>query len=155
LKLSKATLASLTIIAALLIGAIIINAQSAPGLKVKAKWRPPNYTLGGPVPNPWNAEIYFAPPQPVDRIDPNTIKLEGTYTPSGTPTIEITGRLVVPFSGNDVLTALLLKAVHMTPGQYRILLTITGNLKAEYGGTPFSGDGGINLIVPDDSGSPP
>jgi hypothetical protein len=38
----------------------------------------------------------------------------------------------------------------MEPGYtYHVSLTITGNLKPEYGATPFSGDGAINLVVPD------
>jgi len=137
---------------ALLVGAIAFNALAPPGqLKLKVKWKPVSYVLDNPAPDPWIAELYFAPARDVNQIDTSTLLLEGMYTPSGTPYL-LSGtppRLAVPFDGADVLRALLSKAPHMAPGEYRILLTITGNLKTEYGGTAFSGDGGINLIVPD------
>jgi hypothetical protein len=125
--------------------------SAPPVLKLKVKWRPTNYVFGGAVPYQWNAELFFAPPRPVTDIDQSTIKLEGVYSPTGPGTVEsTTGRLIVPFDGNEVVTALLNKAGHLSPGEFRILLEITGNLND---GKPFAGSGGINLIV--DSSSPP
>jgi hypothetical protein len=139
-------------LALLLVGAFAFNALAPPGqLKLKVKWKPVNYVLDNPPPDPWTAEIYFAPTRDLNQIDTSTLLLEGMYTPSGTPTILTTSppRMAVPFNGADVLRALLSKTPHLAPGEYRILLEISGNLKAEYGGTAFSGDGGINLLVPD------
>ncbi|HKZ93490.1 MAG TPA: hypothetical protein VJ249_02760 [Candidatus Bathyarchaeia archaeon] len=152
MKLNRLALISAVALVALLAGAIAFNALAPPQeLKLKVKWRPPNYMLGNPAPDPWIAEIFFAPSRPLEQIDPNTLLLEGIYSPSGTPYLlrSSPDRMAVPFDGDDVLRALLTKAPHLAPGEYRILLQITGNLKPEYGATPFSGDGGINLIVPD------
>jgi len=150
MKTRTLTILSLTILASLLLGAVAFTVLSAPQeLKLKVKWRPVNYVFGNAPPDPWIAEVYFAPLRPVDEIDPSTIRLEGTYTPSG-PTYEVgtPPRLAIPFNGNEVLRALLIKAPHMAPGEYRILLEITGALDD---GTPFRGSGGINLIVPENS----
>lgn len=153
MKLNKIVIISAAILVTLLAGVIAFNAFSAPAtLKLKVKWRPVTYTLGNPVPDPWNAEIFFAPLRDVNQIDTTTLKLEGIYSPSGTPyLISQTGRLAVPFKGADVIRAVLSKTTHMAPGIYHIILTITGNLKPEYGGTAFSGTGGIDLVVPDPS----
>ena len=135
----------------LLVGAVAFNVLAPPGqLKLKVKWKPVNYILNDPPPNPWIAEIYFAPLRDLNQIDTSTLLLEGMYTPSGTPYL-LSGtppRLAVPFNGADVLRALMSKTPHLAPGEYRISLEISGNLKTEYGGTAFSGTGGINLLVP-------
>jgi hypothetical protein len=152
MKPKTLTLISLAILASLLIGAFAFDAFGAKELKLKVKWRPVAYTLGDPVPDPWDAEIFFAPLRDLSEIDTSTILLEGLYSPSGTSTIlgSSPPRMSVPFNGNDVIRAVLSKADHMEPGYtYHISLTITGNLKPEYGGNPFSGDGAINLVVPD------
>jgi hypothetical protein len=152
MKLNKIVAISAAILVVLLAGAIAFNTFGAvKDLKLKVKWRPVTYTLGNPVPDPWNAEIFFAPALDLNQIDPNTILMEGTYTPSGTPYL-LSGtppRMAVPFYGYDVLRALLSKTSHMAPGTYHIYLEITGNLKPEYGGTPFTGSGAIDLVVPD------
>jgi hypothetical protein len=148
---SKFALAVSIALVALLAGAIAFNVLAPPGqLKLKVKWRPPNYILGNPTPDPWVAEIFFAPSRDLNQIDESTLLLEGMYAPSGTPYL-LSGnppRLAVPFSGPIVLRALLENAPHMAPGEYHILLEVSGNLKPEYGGTAFSGEGAINLIVP-------
>jgi len=152
MKLNKIAIVSAAILVTLLIGIFAFNALApAKDLKLKVKWRPVTYTLGNPVPPTWNAEIFFAPVRNLNEIDTSTLRLEGIYPPSGTPTILSTSppRMRVPFDGNDVLRALLGKVSHMAPGTYQIFLEITGNLKPEYGGTAFSGSGGINLVVPD------
>ena len=153
MNLKKVTLLSAAILVTLLVGAVALNAIAGDkALKLKVKWRPVTYTLGNPPPDPWHAEIFFAPLLPLEQIDTSTILLEGMYSPSGTPTILATSppRMSVPFDGDDVLRAVLAKAPHLEPGfTYHISLTITGNLKTEYGGTPFSGDGAVNLIIPE------
>jgi hypothetical protein len=154
MKLNKIVIISAAILITLLAGVAAFNALAPAGqLKLKVKWRPVTYTLGNPVPDPWNAEIFFAPLRDLNQIDPTTLRLEGIYPPSGP--VEILNssppRMRVPFAGADVLRALLSKVAHMAPGTYQIYLTITGNLKTEYGGTAFSGSGGIDLIVPEPS----
>ena len=153
MKTTKLTVITMTILASLLIGAIAFNVLApAKELKLKVKWRPVLYILGNPVPDPWNAEIFFAPVRNLNEIDTSTLLLDGMYLPSGTPTILATSppRMSVPFDGNDVIRAVLSKMGHMAPGYtYHITLTISGYLKPEYGGNPFSGDGAINLYIPD------
>ena len=144
------TLISLTILASLLIGAFAFNAFSAPPvLKLKVKWKPAAYTTDSWAPEQWIAQIYFAPPRPVEDIDPYSILLEGMYSPTATPTHDsLKERLNVPFCGWDVVAALYTKAPHMTPGNYLVWLEITGNLND---GTLFRGSGCINMTIPEGS----
>jgi len=149
MKSKTLTLISLTILATLLLGAFALNAFSAKELKLKAKWKPAAYTTDSWAPDPWLAEIYFAPPRPVEEINPSTILLEGMYSPSTPPYHHpIRERLVVPFYGWDVVAALYTKAPHMTPGTYMVWLEITGNLNT---GEFFSGSGCINMTIPEGS----
>jgi hypothetical protein len=142
------TLISLTILASLLIGAFAFNAFSAPPeLKLKVKWKPAAYTTDSWVPPIWYAEIFFAPPRPVEEIDPSTIRLEGIYSPSTLPTHHpVKERLNVPFSGYDVVAALWTKVPHMSAGTFLVWLEITGNLND---GRFFRGSGPINMTIPE------
>ena len=153
MKTAKIIVITAAILATLLIGAIAFNVLAPAGqLKLKVKWRPVSYTLGNPLPDPWYAEIFFSPLRDLNQIDTSTLLLEGMYAPSGTPTIMNSSppRMSVPFDGNDVIRAVLSKMGHMAPGYtYHISLTISGYLKAEYGGNLFSGDGAINLVIPE------
>jgi len=152
MKLNKIPVILAALVVTLLVGAVAFNIFApAEQLKLKVKWRPVTYTLGDPVPNPWTAEIFFAPIRDLNEIDTNTLILEGMYAPSGTPYLlqSSSPRMAVPFDGDDVLRAIVTKASHMTPGTYQIYLEISGNLKTEFGGTPFTGSGGINLVVPE------
>jgi hypothetical protein len=153
MKISKITFIAMAILATILIGAIAFNVLApAQEFKLKVKWRPVSYTLGNPLPDPWYAEIFFAPLRDLNQIDTSTLLLEGMYTPSGTPTILNSSppRMSIPFNGNDVIRVALSKMGHMAPGYtYHISLRISGYLKAEYGGNPFSGDGAINLVIPE------
>lgn len=150
MKTRKLTLLSLTILAVILLGAVVVSVLSPPPAKLKVKWTPRDYTLDTNPPDEWNAEINFAPPRPLDEIDVTTIELEGGYKPVGEPYVSASSRLVVPFDGYDVLEALVLKLPHMEPWEFRISLEITGKL---IDGTSFSGSGGINVIIPE--GPPP
>ena len=146
------TLISLTLLASLLIGAFAFTAFAPkPELKLKVKWKPAAYTTDSWAPDPWIAEIFFAPPRPVETINPSTILLEGIYSPSAPPYHSPSKeRLEVPFNGWDVVAALYTKAPHMNPGNYLVWLEITGNLND---GTLFRGSGCINMTIPE--GSPP
>ena len=148
MKTRKLTLLSIALLATLLIGAAAINVLwGAKELKLKVKWKPRNYIFENAPPDPWDAQIYFAPPRTFDDVNSSTIRLEGVYAPESDPYLaENMPRLVVPFDGSNVLAALLSKAGHLAPGEYRIWLEITGKLIDE---TPFRGKGGINLIIPE------
>lgn len=155
MRTPKIATLSIALLVTLLVGAIALNVFAPQqSLNLKVKWRPVVYILGNPIPTPWIAEVFFAPSHPLEEVDTTTILLEGMYPPSGTPWILQSSppRLAVPFNGFDVLRAVLSKAPHMAPGfTYHITLTISGNLKPEYGGTAFSGDGAINLEIPTES----
>jgi len=154
MKLNKIVIISAAILVTMLVGAFAFNALAPPKeLKLKVKWRPPTYTIGNPLPNPWNAEIFFAPIRDLNEIDTTTLRLEDGSEPVGTPYLlrSSPDRMVVPFDGYDVINALLSKSTHLSPGTYQIYLGVTGYLKPEYGGNPFSGSGPIDLIIPDPS----
>jgi len=113
---------------------------------------PNSYIWDTTVPDPWNAEIWGQDAQ--RRVDPSSIRLEGIYLPSAPPYPAIHGpRLIVPFNGYDVKSAIFPKLPYDTgtglliPGIYRISLEITGYLKPEYHGTPFRGSGIVVVTV--------
>ncbi|TET18872.1 hypothetical protein E3J74_08825 [Candidatus Bathyarchaeota archaeon] len=151
MKTRRLTVLSLILLAALLVGAIAINATAAKTLKLKVKWKPPDYLLDSNPPDPWNAEMWLTGDHDFTEIDPTTIWLEGIYSPEYDPyPSENKPRLVVPFDGYDVLIALMLKVGHMVPGgEYRVYLEITGELND---GTPFAGKSGISLLIPENPG---
>jgi hypothetical protein len=148
MKTRTITLISMTFLAVILIGAFTLTATGAKELKLKIQWKPNSYILDNGPPDPWIAELRFAPPQPVAGINPSTILLEGMYSPSGPSTIirHGTERLDVPFTGSDVVSALLTKAPHYGPGTYLIWLEITGKMND---GRAFRGQGYINMTIPD------
>jgi len=134
MKTKKLTLISLGLLASLVLGLYIVGVYSPPPrARVKGRFYPRTWSEG-PVPQPWNVELGFAPKRGVDEIATSTILLEGLYSPSSEP-YDRKNRVVVPFDGYDVLAAAILKAGHLTPGSHLIFLTITGELKD---GTPFS-----------------
>lgn len=147
MKSSKLIL-SITLMAAFAMGTGTILACSS-GTKVTASvlWKPMFYSMKNPPPNPWIAIIGLkGEHNAAKEIDPSTILLEGIYSPSGPAYRYYDQRLAVPFSGNDVRTALLAELGHY--GSFnRVSLKITGKL---YDGTPFSGSGWI-FVMP----SPP
>ena len=154
MKTWKLTLISLTLLATMVLGVFVTGVFSpAPKAKAKAYFYPRTHTVDNPVPQPWIVDLHFSPPRTVDEIDASTIRLEGLYSPSSEPYNHPRkkSRVVVPFDGNDVLEAAILKLVHMgplVPGSHLVFLEITGQLKD---GTPFSTgmSGCIVLFVPD------
>jgi len=148
MKPKTLTLISIALLTTLMLGAVAVNVFSAPPeLKLKAKWKPATYTMDNNPPDPWNAEIYFAPPRTLTDIDPSTLLLEGLYSPESPPYPHaFKDRLVVPFDGYDVLSALLPKLPHLQPGTFEIFLEITGRL---YDGRSFRGTGSITVTVPE------
>lgn len=148
MKTRRLALLSITILASLLLGAFAVTVLSAPPtLKLKVKWKPASYTLDSTAPNPWNAEIYFAPPRPLSDVDTTSLLLEGQYSPSAPPYMHpLKDRIIVPFIGDDVVLALLSKLPHYAPGQFIIFLEISGRLKD---GRAFKGSGSITLTLPE------
>jgi hypothetical protein len=127
-------------------GSVFLALSQGEEVKAKVAWNPKRYTLDTAVPDPWNAEIWLTKGHKREEINTTTILLEGIYKPSADPYPAERGpRLIVPFSGEEVLTALLTKLPHMTSGRHRIPLEITGLL---LDGTPFRGVGYIKLTVP-------
>lgn len=150
MKTRTITFLALSIITTLLIGTFAFNAFApAKDLKLKAKWRPNTIILDTYAPDPWIAEAYFSPPEDLTQVNPETVRLEGTYTLQSAPYITTSRRLALPFTGFDVLSAIWIKIPHMGPGSYRVGLEITGDL---YDGRHFSGTGYINATVPEPNG---
>lgn len=147
MKTRTITFIAVAVLATLLVGTFAFNVLApAKDLKLKVKWKPNSILLDTYIPDPWNAEVYFSPPEDLTQINPGTVRLEGTYTLESTPYITTSMRLALPFHGYDVLTAILTKIPHMMPGSYRVGLEITGNL---YDGRAFRGTGYINATVPE------
>jgi hypothetical protein len=148
----RISIITLTIFAALIIGTAAILSQAPATLGANVAWDPKTWTFDSP-PDPWNSEVSLKGGHKAQtEIDPATILLESTYSPSGTPTNATHGpRLIVPFAGMDVKSALASKIPqHMgvlIPGTYRIQLVISGYLKPAYGSLPWSGDGVITVTV--------
>ena len=151
MKSRTLALTSIAILATMIVGAIFVQSMAQTTLTINVKFDPKSYTWDG-LPSPeWNAEIWRQKVQ--DRADYASIRLEGLYAPVATPYPALHGpRLIVPFSGEDVKLALFNKLPsHMgvlIPGTYVVSLIVSGNLKAEFGGTAFQGDGTITVTVP-------
>jgi len=153
MKARTPTLISIAILTTLIMGAIFLQSMAqTTALPINVVFDPKSYTWDG-LPSPtWNAEIWRQKVQ--DRADYSTIKLENTYSPSATPYPALHGpRLIVPFNGEDVKAALAAKIPidHMgimVPGTYKVYLLVSGNLKAEFGGTAFEGTGLLTVTVP-------
>jgi len=150
MKTRTITFIAVAILATLLIGTFAFNVLApAKDLKLKVKWKPNTILLDTTAPDPWNAEVYFAPPEDLTQVNPTTVRLEGTYTLESTPHITTSMRLALPFHGYDVLLAIWAKLPHMAPGSYRVGLEITGSL---YDGRAFRGTGYVNATVPEPNG---
>lgn len=152
MKTRTITLIASGIIVALLLGAFAINVFApAKDLKLKVKWKPNTILLDTGYPNPWIAEVYFAPPENLAQVNTASVRLEHTYAlpPGSVPYITNSSRLALPFDGYDVLSAIWAKMTHMTPGEYRVGLEITGNM---LDGRAFSGTGYINATIPEPNG---
>ncbi len=150
MKARTPTLISIAILTTLIIGAVFLQSKAQTALPINVVFDPKSYTWDG-LPSPtWNAEIWRQKVQ--DRANFTTIRLEGTYSPVATPYPSLHGpRLILPFNGDDVKAALFTKMPsHMgvlVPGTYKVNLIVSGNLKAEFGGTPFEGSGLIIVTV--------
>lgn len=93
-----------------------------------------------------------------DRIDNETVVLEPFVTPTNT-WVEYTGptpkRFVALFPGSGVKAVIKMIIDHMgiIPDQdwvpIEVTLTVSGDLKEEYGGTPWAGTGTVKVTIGD------
>jgi hypothetical protein len=143
----KLSLISLTLLATLLIGAFGINSLFAPTeKKMYYFWYPYSYNLEQSPPEPWTAYIWAISGARVRDINTATIRIEGLYAPTSTKLILFSLIMIVTFHGYDVVQAILIKISHMSPGDYKVPIDITGLLK---NGTPFRGTAYLYVTVPD------
>ena len=150
MKTRTITFVTIAIVATLLVGAFAFNVLApAKDLKLKVKWKPNAVILDTTIPDPWRAEVYFAPPEDLTQVNPSTVRLDGIYTLESAPYVTVSSRLALPFHGYDVLSAIWPHIPHMAPGSYRVGLEITGSM---YDGRAFSGTGYINATVPEPNG---
>lgn len=84
----------------------------------------------------------------VQDINVSTILLQGSLSPSST--YLISGGLVAEFDAalvENIIWGIIYHIDELAP-PYKIWLTITGKLNQTAGGTPFSAEGDIKIIVP-------
>jgi len=141
---------SLLILLLFLIGGVVFLPAGAATIIGSAKFDPDRVDLALPAPSIVKATIRFpsGSPYKVSDIDPSTILLEGSLSPS--TTYLIPGGLVAVFDGDTVVNIIWARIYHvgMPPPPHKISLTITGNLYSSAGGTPFSATGSIRIVVP-------
>lgn len=94
------------------------------------------------------ATIRFKKPDDYREINASTILLEGSLSPSSTYLIP--GGRVAQFDASlveNIIWGIIYHIDELAP-PYKIWLTITGKLNQTAGGTPFSAEGDIKIIVP-------
>lgn len=130
--------------------AIMLMPAGAQTITGSAHFDPYKIDLDLPAPSVEKAIIRFDKGQDANPHDINTstILLEGSLPPDDTYTVP--GGLVAEFDGEMFVNILWAKIYHigMLEPPYKIYLTITGNLKNEAGGTPFSVTGAVKILVP-------
>jgi len=139
-KTRTTALLSITILGALLLGAFGVQTISAATKTMYYFWYPYSYSLDQSPPQPWTAYIIF-----LKNINPSTILLEGKYVPTSTKYILSGWVLTVYFNGYDVVAAIMPKLPHMSPGTFKVSLTMTLKLND---GTAYSGTATISVTDP-------
>lgn len=149
MKIHPHSLVFVAILTTMTMSPVILQSMAAKTIHIYVRFDPMSYSWDGGVPQYWNAEIWRQKVE--ERADYSSIKLEGVYTPAATPYLSSYGRLIVPFDGMDVKVALYVKLPSeggiLVPGTYEVSLTVSGNLKPEFGGTPFNGDDLIMVTI--------
>ena len=126
--------------------AVVVTPASAQIISASVKFDPHFLNLALPAPSVVKAVIRFEEASVAD-INRSTILLEATLPPD--TTYRVPGALVAEFDGCMVVNIIQAKIAHwgIAP-PYKVWLTITGNLNATAGGTPFSGSGYIKVWTP-------
>jgi len=142
----KGTLIYSMILLLILAVALILMPAGAQTISASVKFDPHFINMSLPAPSVVKAEIRFEVASVAD-INRSTILLEGTLPPD--TTYLVPGALVAEFDGTMVVNIMWAKIAHMgIAPPYKVWLTITGNLNATAGGTPFSGSGYIKTWAP-------
>lgn len=144
---SRKLILSAVLLTALIVGAVgILTYNANADITAKVTFKPNDYDLGNPPPNPWIVVIQLKGGYKGTDINESTLLLSGLFKPSG-PGYPAQGpKWAVPFNGYDVRTAILMNAGHMAPGAgILVSLTVTGFTKSN---TAFSGTGYIWVTDP-------
>ena len=167
MKSKKPALISLTLLAILLAGAVLVLSIGGDTLQAtQVKFIPKVMDINnmGIV----TAEIKLEDETGVhieDQIDPDTVLLEGAMIPL-TTRVELlpNGKpilFVAEFDGNTLRNYVISKIIHMgitRPHPWNpinVHLRVTGELCDEYGGTPWEGDGTVMISFGDVVPPPP
>lgn len=142
----KGTLAYSVILLVILTSLVAFSPAGAATITGSAKFDPNRIDLSLPDPRVVKATIRFEN-ESVTDINASTILLEASL-PADT-TYLVPGGLVAEFDGTGVVNIIWGKITHMgaLAPPYKIWLTITGNLIDTAGGTPFSAEGYIKIVV--------
>jgi len=95
----------------------------------------------------------------VDQINASTVLLEGSLTPDNTYMSKLS-EFIAEFDGGSVRDLIWTKISHLgitAPKPWvpvKIPLTITGQLKNEYGGTAWAGTGDAKVFIPENPPPP-
>jgi hypothetical protein len=146
----KGTLIYSLVLLLILGAAIILMPAGAQTISGSAHFDPWKIDLSLPAPSVVKATIRFESSQHENPRDINasTVLLEGSLPPDNI--YYVPGALVAEFDGEIFVNLLWAKIYHigMLEPPYKVWLTITGNLKNEAGGTPFSATGDVKILVP-------
>ncbi|UCE29022.1 MAG: hypothetical protein JSV85_07130 [Candidatus Bathyarchaeota archaeon] len=146
----KGTLAYSVILLAILVSLVAFSPASAATIVGSAKFEPKRVDLSLSAPSVVKAEIHFESDGQPRWINISTVLLEGSLAPDSAYMDPLAvNTLIAEFDGQLVINIIWGKITHLgaLAPPYKIWLTITGNLKDEYGGTPFSCIGSIKIIV--------
>jgi len=163
MKSYKLALICTAILIPLLLGAFILNAQSAPKrIQAKAYWKPNTYHTDTPVPQPWVAWLHFTSKVSATDINASSVVLKGYNVPTDQfypiAIYDLAGKgggswVVFAFNGYDVLTCALEAIGHMAPGTgHMTTLEISGTLND---GTGFDTYTSGTIVIFDPELPPP
>ena len=145
----KGTLVYSVVLIVILTSLVAFSPAGAATIDGSTQFEPRRIDLSLPDPSVVEAEIRFESSQHANPRDINasTVLLEGSLPPDNT--YFAPGTLVAEFDGTGVVNIIWGKITHMgaLAPPYKIYLTITGNLIDTAGGTPFSAEGYIKIVV--------
>ncbi len=150
MKPKKLTLISLTLLALILGGALILSFGSTPLIAEQVKIEPKPFDFDNPDGVTVSVKLSVDDVPVVDQINESTVLLEGFIAPTDTWLAPISNEFVAQFDGETVADWLGIKISHMgleTPRPWvpiKVPLKITGLL---YDGTPWEGTGEIKVYL--------